>query len=92
MNRNRDWSERVVITPFMVLKKPDVNTMKLLLHCPTSSNCTLLLKPLLDEKDDRPTVEMLKSLFKAGYIHPVRKGSSRKSPLYIVVGRNWEVK
>lgn len=70
VNRNRDWSERVVITPFMVLKKPDVNTMKLLLHCPTSSNCTLLLKPLLDEKDDRPTVEMLKSLFKAGYIHP----------------------
>ncbi|GJQ13948.1 hypothetical protein GpartN1_g5739.t1 [Galdieria partita] len=66
INLNRKWSERVVISPFMVLKKPDVDKMKLL-ECPTGSNCTLQFKPLLEVGQ---AAESLMSLFTDGLIHP----------------------
>ncbi|GJD10167.1 hypothetical protein Gasu2_43750 [Galdieria sulphuraria] len=66
INMHRNWSERVVISPFMVLKKPDVDKMKSLL-CPTGRNCTLQFKPLLDVEQ---AAERLMSLFSSGFIHP----------------------
>eukprot|EP00871_Galdieria_phlegrea_P003165 jgi/Galph1/384/GphlegSOOS_G5133.1 len=66
LNEDKNIWERVAVSPFMVLKMPDFDWMKVN-QCPSALNCSFQGKNLLK---DEQVIGALRSLFTNGFIHP----------------------